>query len=141
MHLRETSDNWLDAFLTQFCKPLRAVIYGRSAREVADVNALVAAAIEIAHDRGFEIVGIYSDNGMSGSLPAGDQSEFAALMDRIGAGDIDVIVVPTLATLGRYPLVLAEALLWIEGTGIGLLTVDHGWMRSPLGTLAPDPRQ
>lgn len=79
----------------------RAALYLRVSTDRQTVENQSKALEAIATHRGWEIVGTYSDKGISGSKGRKDRPEFDRMLNDAGRGKFDVVMVFALDRIGR----------------------------------------
>lgn len=123
---------------------LKAVGYCRTSSmtnvgEGKDSIQRQAAAIEAyAEKAGYELVGGYYDEGVSGSTHLKDRPKFLKMMEDIAANGIDTIIIEDANRFARDLVVQLVGYDWITEQGIKLIAAnspDHFIEDSPTSTL------
>jgi DNA invertase Pin-like site-specific DNA recombinase len=134
---------------------LRAVAYLRvSTGEQADSGAGLQAQLEsvtrAAESRGWELVAVHTDAGVSGDLPAASRPALTAALEQLDAGDADLLVVAKSDRLSRNTaegvslLDMAERARWelvIVDLGADLGTSNGRFMAELLAVFAAQERR
>jgi DNA invertase Pin-like site-specific DNA recombinase len=135
--------------------PLRAVAYLRvSTGEQADSGAGLQAQLEsvtrAAESRGWQLVAVHTDAGVSGDLPADQRPALSAALDQLDSGQADVLVVAKSDRLSRSTaegvalLDMAERARWslvIVDLGADLSTSNGRFMAELLAVFASQERR
>jgi site-specific DNA recombinase len=106
---------------------VRAAGYGRvSTRKQVDKGFSIGAQEEalprFIERRGWELVGLYIELGVSGHRA--DRPEFQRLLRDADAGKLDVVVVPRIDRLGRSFSQMAQAKERLEACGVRIVAMD-----------------
>jgi DNA invertase Pin-like site-specific DNA recombinase len=75
---------------------------------------------------GYELIGEYSDEGISGNA-TGDRLQFQKMIADAASGRFQAMIVWDLSRLGRYDIV--EGGFWMKplrDAGVKVVTLDHG---------------
>jgi DNA invertase Pin-like site-specific DNA recombinase len=121
--------------------PTRAVAYLRVSTEEQAVSGLGLEAQETAvraacASRGAEVVSVYSDPGVSGSVAPEDRPGLSAALDAVSSGRAGVLMVSKLDRLSRSLLDFAVLMERSRREGWALVTLDLGVdTSSPQGEL------
>jgi DNA invertase Pin-like site-specific DNA recombinase len=102
-------------------KPTRAALYARCSTGHQDLGLQVDELRAVARQRGWEVVRVYEDSGVSGterSRPALD-----ALVADCKAGKVDVVVVWKLDRLARSVVHVCSLAESLASWGVGLVSV------------------
>ena len=110
--------------------PVRAVIYARVSTDTEGQKDSCSNQVELAENfiqdhAGIISVGIYVDDGISGKSD-GNRPQYNAMVERIEAGDVDLVITKALSRLNRNQLnslLLANVLVEHEAT---VLTLEDG---------------
>ena len=109
-------------------KPTRAVGYYRMStdRREASIRDQRTHVERFAAANGYELIGEYSDEGISGN-PTGDRLQFQKMIADAASGRFQAMIVWDLSRLGRYDIV--EGGFWMKplrDAGVKVVTLDHG---------------
>lgn len=120
-----------------------------STNEQADSGfglAVQRQAIEdYARAAGYELVQIYEDAGLSGSLPVAERPALAALLAAVDAGELDAVIVKSSDRFARSLAVSVDVYRRLDAAGIKYISITEpglsaGLMRGILATIADDER-
>ena len=112
---------------------MRAVLYARLSRSrdaSASIEMQLASAKALAERNGWQVVGEYADDGVSGTVAPEERPGMGRLLANLS--DVDVIVVHRLDRLARSLLGFADLLRRCEDAGVGITSVSE-----PLDTTTP----
>lgn len=91
------------------------------------------AAIEAHCQReGLELVGIYTDSGISGTKDATQRPGLAAVLALAATQQVDGIIVKSLDRVGRSIAVIANTLETIQRFGVSFISTQEPALNSPL---------
>jgi site-specific DNA recombinase len=115
---------------------MRTGIYVRvSMREQIEGYSLDAqeqACRQLAKDRGYQIVGVYRDEGLSGKTT--ERPAFQAMMRDAEAGRLDVVVVHKLDRFSRSVVDVLVSLQDLEAQGVSFVSVSESFdFTTPVG--------
>jgi DNA invertase Pin-like site-specific DNA recombinase len=109
--------------------PLRAVAYlrvstGEQADSGAGLQAQLATVTAAAAARGWELVAVFTDAGVSGSVPVSERVELSAALSMLEAGDADLLVVAKGDRLARSVVGLTGLLEQVKRSAWSLVILD-----------------
>ena len=107
----------------------RAVAYlrvstGEQADSGAGLQAQLAAVTAAAASRGWELVAVHTDAGLSGALPAERRPELSAALELLDSGGADVLVVAKGDRLARSVVGLTGLLERVKRSAWSLVVLD-----------------
>ena len=107
----------------------RAVAYlrvstGEQADSGAGLQAQLAAVTAAAASRGWELVAVHTDAGVSGALPAERRPELSAALELLDCGGADVLVVAKGDRLARSVVGLTGLLERVKRSAWSLVVLD-----------------
>ena len=116
-------------------KPKRAALYLRVSTngQTVDNQRLVLEAV--CEQRGWQMVQVYADNGISGAKGHNQRSGLDALLNDASRGRFDVVMAWALGRLGRSLLDLLDTLGELEAAGAALVLHEQA-----IDTTAPAGR-
>lgn len=79
-----------------------------------------------AEAQGWDVVGVFTDDGVSGDLPVAERPQAARLMDLCGRGGVDVVAVAHLDRFGRDAVETLIAARELQRSRVGLVSVGEG---------------
>ena len=108
----------------------RAAIYVRVSTED---QAKTGYGLDVQRDRcaamavvkSWQVVQVYADEGLSGTLPVEDRPGLAALMAAAGAGEIVAVIVLALDRLGRKAPLILNVIDRLSAVGVELVSVKE----------------
>src|SRR5262245_52262136 len=107
----------------------RAVLYARVSTEEQRERQTIQNQLDYAapwcQREGIQLVGIYKDDGVSGTLPFEEREEGSRLLEDAKAKKFDIVLVYKLDRLGRADLVLHIARHHLEILGLGLRSMTE----------------
>ncbi|HEX6499600.1 MAG TPA: recombinase family protein [Micromonosporaceae bacterium] len=111
--------------------PLRCAIYCRISEDRESLEKGVTRqeedCRELATQRGWEVVRVYTDNDLSASTRSKKRRpEYESMINAVNAGTVDVIVSYSNGRLTRRPLELEDLIQLHERTGVLIHTVKSG---------------
>jgi len=101
-------------------KPKRAALYLRVSTDRQTVENQTQALTAIAAHRGWEIVGIYSDKGVSGAKGRKDRPEFDRMLTDASRRKFDVVMAFALDRIGRSLSDLLATLTHLDACKVDL---------------------
>ena len=102
-------------------KPKRAALYLRVSTDGQTVDNQRLALKEVCEQRGWQIVHVYSDNGVSGSKTRAQRPGLDGLLKDASRGRFDVVIAWALDRLGRSLMDLLDTLSELEAVGVALV--------------------
>jgi DNA invertase Pin-like site-specific DNA recombinase len=104
-------------------RPVRAAIYARvsTTHHGQDVGLQIEELYRVAEQRGWEVVGVYQDEGISGAKSA--RPALDRMLEDAARGRLDVIAVWKLDRLARSVLHLLDIAAALNTWGVGLVSV------------------
>jgi DNA invertase Pin-like site-specific DNA recombinase len=102
-------------------KPKRAALYLRVSTDGQTVDNQRLALEVVSGQRGWQIVHVYSDNGISGGKGRNQRPGLDALLKDASRGRFDVVMAWALDRLGRSLLDLLDTLGELEAAGVALV--------------------
>jgi DNA invertase Pin-like site-specific DNA recombinase len=102
-------------------KPRRAAFYLRVSTDGQTVESQRLALEAVCEQRGWELVEVYSDNGVSGAKGRNLRPGLDALLKDASRGRFDVVMAWALDRLGRSLLDLLDTLGELEAAGVALI--------------------
>jgi DNA invertase Pin-like site-specific DNA recombinase len=99
-------------------KPRRAALYLRVSTDGQTVDNQRLALEAVCEQRGWQVVQVYSDNGVSGAKGRNLRPGLDALLKDASRGRFDVVMAWALDRLGRSLLDLLDTLGELEGDSI-----------------------
>jgi DNA invertase Pin-like site-specific DNA recombinase len=101
-------------------KPKRASLYVRVSTDRQTVENQVQALTAIAEHRGWEIVAVYSDQGVSGAKGRKDRPDFDRMLTDASRGKFDVVMAFALDRIGRSLSDLLATIKHLKECNVGL---------------------
>src|SRR5580704_8845616 len=102
-------------------KPRRAALYLRVSTDGQTVDNQRLALEAVCEQRGWQVVQVYSDNGVSGAKGRNQRPGLDALLKDASRGRFDVVMAWALDRLGRSLLDLLDTLGELEAAGVALV--------------------
>jgi DNA invertase Pin-like site-specific DNA recombinase len=102
-------------------KPRRAALYLRVSTDGQTVDNQRLALEAVCEQRGWQVVQVYSDNGVSGAKGRNLRPGLDALLKDASRGRFDVVMAWALDRLGRSLLDLLDTLGELEAAGVALI--------------------
>jgi DNA invertase Pin-like site-specific DNA recombinase len=102
-------------------KPKRAALYLRVSTDGRTVDNQRLALEAVCEQRGWQMVQVYADNGISGAKGRNQRPGLDALMKDASRGRFDVVMAWALDRLGRSLLDLLDTLGELEAAGVALV--------------------
>jgi len=102
-------------------KPKRAALYIRVSTDGQTVDNQRLALEAVCAQRGWEVVQVYSDNGVSGAKGRTQRPALDALLKDAARGRFDVVLAWALDRLGRSLVELLDTLGELEAAGAALV--------------------
>jgi DNA invertase Pin-like site-specific DNA recombinase len=102
-------------------KPRRAALYLRVSTDGQTVENQRLALEAVCEQRGWQVVQVYSDNGISGAKGRTQRPGLDALLKDASRGRFDVVMAWALDRLGRSLLDLLDTLGELEAAGVALI--------------------
>jgi DNA invertase Pin-like site-specific DNA recombinase len=102
-------------------KPRRAALYLRVSTDGQTVDNQRLALEAVCEQRGWQLVQVYSDNGVSGAKGRNERPGLDALLKDASRGRFDVAMAWALDRLGRSLLDLLDTLGELEAAGVALV--------------------
>ena len=102
-------------------KPKRAALYLRVSTDGQTVDSQRLALEAVCEQRGWQMVQVYADNGISGAKGRNQRPGLDALMKDASRGRFDVVMAWALDRLGRSLLDLLDTLGELEAAGVALV--------------------
>jgi hypothetical protein len=131
-HAKASSDNNGHA-------PVRAVLYARVSTEEQREKQSIETQIDFARPwcerENISLVGIYRDEGISGTIPFEDRPDGKRLLEDARQKKFNVVLVFKVDRLGRADVVSHIALHHLETLGVGLRSLTE-----PFDTATPQGR-
>jgi putative DNA-invertase from lambdoid prophage Rac len=109
-------------------KVLKLVGYVRVSEESENPENQKYAIYEWCSKRGYQLVDVFVDVGISGSLPPKDRPGFKKLLEALG--NVDGVVVYALDRIARSLEELYTTIKEIEGMGKVVISVREEWLQS-----------
>jgi site-specific DNA recombinase len=121
-------------------KPERVALYLRvSSEEQREAGTIETQSEELDRHtttRGFEVFRVYSDDGMSGTIPLHERPAGARLLQDAKAGKFDTVLVYRLDRLARTQLAILDAADRLERAGVALRSATEQYeTATPAGRL------
>lgn len=107
-------------------KPKRVAFYLRVSTGSQTVENQRLELAAVAEQRGWQVVEIYSDNGVSGAKGRDQRPAFDRLCKDAIAGKLDLIAAWSVDRLGRSVLHLSQFVADIQAAGVGLYLHKQG---------------
>ena len=101
--------------------PPRAAIYARSINPV-EVGGQVRQLRQLVRERGWELAGVYSDQGVSN----GRRPELARLLQAVAAGSVDIVVTAGLDRIAKTAHHLIILIADLTAQGVDIVAVEDG---------------
>lgn len=90
-------------------------------------------AIELHCQReNLELVGVYTDEGISGTKDASYRPGLRAVLAAVATGQVDGVIVKSLDRVGRSLAVIANTLQTIQQAGVAFISTQEPQLQSPL---------
>src|SRR6204780_4446032 len=102
-------------------KPRRAALYLRVSTDGQTVDNQRLALEAVCEQRGWQVVQVYTDNGISGAKGRNQRPGLDALLKDASRGRFDVVMGWALDRLGRSLLDLLDTLGELEAAGVALV--------------------
>jgi DNA invertase Pin-like site-specific DNA recombinase len=102
-------------------KPKRAALYLRVSTDGRTVDNQRLALEAVCEQRGWQMVQVYADNGISGAKGRNQRPGLDALMKDASRGRFDVVMAWALDRLGRSLLDLLDTVGELEAAGVALV--------------------
>ncbi len=102
-------------------KPKRAALYVRVSTDGQTVDNQRLALEAVCEQRGWQMVQVYADNGISGGKGRNQRPGLDALLKNASRGRFDVVMAWALDRLGRSLLDLLDTLAELEAAGVALV--------------------
>jgi DNA invertase Pin-like site-specific DNA recombinase len=102
-------------------KPRRAALYLRVSTDGQTVDNQRLALEAVCEQRGWQVMEVYSDNGVSGAKGRNQRPGLDALLKDASRGRFDVVMAWALDRLGRSLLDLLDTLGELEAAGVALI--------------------
>ena len=102
-------------------KPKRAALYVRVSTDGQTVDNQRLALEAVCEQRGWEVVQVYADNGISGAKGRKQRPGLDALLKDASRGRFNVVLAWALDRLGRSLLDLLDTLSELETVGVALV--------------------
>lgn len=102
-------------------KPKRAALYLRVSTDGQTVDNQRLALEAVCEQRGWQMVQVYADNGISGAKGRNQRPGLDALLKDASRGRFDVVMAWALDRLGRSLLDLLDTLGELEAAGVALV--------------------
>jgi DNA invertase Pin-like site-specific DNA recombinase len=102
-------------------KPKRAAIYLRVSTDGQTVENQRLALVAVCEQRGWEVVEVYADNGVSGAKGRSQRPGLDTLLKDAARGRFHVVLSWALDRLGRSLLDLLDTLSELEAVGVALV--------------------
>jgi DNA invertase Pin-like site-specific DNA recombinase len=99
---------------------MRVLLYGRVSRDDQDLANQWAALEQVAAERGWQIIGRESDEGISGAKGKDKRPGLARVYGAIEAGAVDLVAVWSVDRLGRSLIGLLEVMQLLHAKGVDL---------------------
>jgi len=120
--------------------PERVALYLRVSSEEQRVAGTIQTQLEVLRDHagsmGFEVVVVYADDGISGTIPLHERPEGRRLLEDAKAGKFNTVLVYKLDRLGRTQLGILDAADRLERVGVALRSAtEHYETATPQGRL------
>jgi len=90
------------------------------------------AIVDYCRAAGYELVDLFEDAGLSGTLDAAQRPGLAAVLAAVDAGDIDGVVVKALDRIGRRPAVATAFFEALDAAGVAFLSITEPFLSSDL---------
>ena len=121
-------------------KPERVALYMRvSSEEQREAGTIETQSEELGRHTttwGFEVFGVYSDDGVSGTIPLHARPAGARLLEDAKAGKFDTVLVYRLDRLARTQLAILDAADRLERADVALRSAtEHYETATPAGRL------
>jgi DNA invertase Pin-like site-specific DNA recombinase len=103
--------------------------YARVSTDMEDQQTSYAAQCDyytsfIQSREDWEFVGLYSDDGISGTRF--DRPGFTAMMEEVEAGNVEAIIIKDMSRLGRDYLKVGQVMEILRQRGIRLIAINDG---------------
>ena len=103
--------------------------YARVSTDMEDQQTSYAAQCDyytsfIQSREDWEFVGLYSDDGISGTRF--DRPGFTAMMEEVEAGNVEAIIIKNMSRLGRDYLKVGQVMEILRQRGIRLIAINDG---------------
>lgn len=102
-------------------KPKRAALYLRVSTDGQTVDNQRLALEAVCEQRGWQVVQVYADNGVSGAKGRSQRPGLDALLKDAARGRFNVVLTWALDRLGRSLLNLLDTLSELEAVGVALV--------------------
>jgi DNA invertase Pin-like site-specific DNA recombinase len=102
-------------------KPKRAALYLRVSTDGQTVDSQRLALEAVCEQRGWQVTGVYSDNGVSGAKDRTQRPGLDTLLKDTSRGRLDVVLAWALDRLGRSLVGLLDTLGELEVAGAALV--------------------
>ena len=102
-------------------KPKRAALYVRVSTDGQTVDNQRLALEAVCEQRGWQVVQVYADNGVSGAKGRNQRPGLDALLKDASRGRFNVVLAWALDRLGRSLLDLLDTLSELETVGVALV--------------------
>jgi DNA invertase Pin-like site-specific DNA recombinase len=102
-------------------KPKRAALYLRVSTDGQTVDSQRLALEAVCEQRGWQVMGVYSDNGVSGAKDRTQRPGLDTLLKDASRGRLDVVLAWALDRLGRSLVGLLDTLGELEVAGAALV--------------------
>jgi site-specific DNA recombinase len=115
----------------------RVVGYCRvSTAEQSDSGYGLAAQADAIRDycraAGYELVDLFEDAGLSGTLDAAQRPGLAAVLAAVAGGEVDGVAVKALDRIGRRPAVATAFFEALDAAGVAFLSITEPFLSSDL---------
>jgi DNA invertase Pin-like site-specific DNA recombinase len=101
-------------------KKFRAALYLRVSTDQQTVENQRISLEAVAQQRGWEVIGVFDDNGVSGATIGPARPAFGRLLQDASRGKIDIVAVWALDRLGRSLPDLLDTLRTFQAAGVDL---------------------
>jgi DNA invertase Pin-like site-specific DNA recombinase len=102
-------------------KPKRAALYLRVSTDGQTVDNQRLALEAVCEQRGWQVVQVYADNGVSGAKRRDQRPGLDAILKDASRGRFDVVLAWALDRLGRSLMDLLDTLSELEAVGVALV--------------------
>jgi DNA invertase Pin-like site-specific DNA recombinase len=106
--------------MTSSSKGKRAAIYGRVSTDDQTTDNQLVALREVAARRGWEVVDVYIDQGISGAKGRDKRPSFDQLLKDASRRKFDVVMAWAIDRMGRSLRDLLDTIAHLEATGVDL---------------------
>jgi len=119
--------------------PIKAVLYARVStaeqRERQSIETQIDYARQYCQREGLPLVGVYKDEGVSGTVPFEERKGGQSLLEDAQAKKFDLVLAYKIDRIGRDTRLTLTAIHHLEALGLGIRS-----MTEPFDTTAPHGR-